>query len=98
MQIVLCSDDTPHPTNLPSDVSFLMDFMIMVRAKVLFRANSTFSFWAHEFNKSFRTDHQDIFSPIVYNKFGYCDVEFTNNNYECMVSKPDWNQSKIIIE
>ena len=56
-------------------ISFLPDFFKMINARVLLRANSTFSFWAGFFNKN------TVLSPLVGNKTGLCDVEFVKGNY-----------------
>ena len=56
-------------------VSFLPDFFKMINAKVLLRANSTFSFWAGFFNKN------KVYSPAVGNKVGFDDVEFVEGNH-----------------
>ena len=61
--------------NLDSDLAFLPDFFEMVFAQHLFRANSTFSFWAGFFNKN------KVYSPSVGNKVGLNDVEFIEGNH-----------------
>jgi len=58
-----------------SGVSFLPDFFTMVNARILLRANSTFSFWAGFFNK------QRVWSPQVGNLVGLNDVNFVEGNH-----------------
>lgn len=66
------------------DLIFLPDFFDMINAKHLFRANSTFSFWAGFFNKN------KVYSPLVENKVGECDVDFVEGNWPKIVSiNPD---------
>ncbi len=50
------------PTNIPpfpTELSFLPDFYIMCKAKVLLRANSSFSFWSGALNTG------RVFSPVI---------------------------------
>lgn len=52
------------------------DFFLMMRCKTLFRANSTFSWWAATLGDC------QIFSPVVGDKVGWIDVLFVPNNDE----------------
>lgn len=61
------------------ELSFMPDFMFMVNADVLLRANSTFSFWAGYLNKG------KVFSPVVSGRQGPQDVEFVEGNEESIV-------------
>jgi len=60
---------------MDDDLLFLPDFFEMINAQHLFRANSTFSFWAGFFNKN------KVYSPSVGNKVGLNDVEFIEGNH-----------------
>ena len=66
--------------DLDSDLMFLPDFFEMISAEHLFRANSTFSFWAGFFNKN------KVYSPVVGNKVGLNDVEFVEGNESSIVA------------
>lgn len=59
-------------------VSFLPDFFRMINAKILLRANSTFSFWAGFFNK------QRVWSPQVGNLVGLNNVNFVEGNHAAL--------------
>ena len=50
------------------------DFQIMLNADYLFRGNSSFSWWAGELGKA------KVFSPVVPDKHGVCDVDFVPGN------------------
>ena len=67
-------------TRFPADLMFLPDFFDMIKAKNLFRANSTFSFWAGFFS------HGKVYSPLVDDLVGECDVEFVEGNWPRIVS------------
>ena len=54
----------------------LEDFLTMMHAKILFRANSTFSWWAATLGEC------KVFSPKVEDKTGWVDVEFVEGNSE----------------
>ena len=62
--------------DVPNDLSFLPDFIEMVQTRYLLRANSTFSFWASFFNTIGK-----VYSPLVENRIGECDVEFIEGNW-----------------
>ena len=65
---------------LDDDLLFLPDFFEMMQAGHLFRANSTFSFWAGFFNKN------KVYSPSVGNKVGLSNVEFLEGNHPQLFS------------
>jgi hypothetical protein len=54
----------------------LEDFLTMMHAKILFRANSTFSWWAATLGDC------KVFAPKVEDKTGWVDVEFVEGNSE----------------
>jgi len=58
----LISDEQPSVAGLfPKDIDLIGDFYQMMCAKVLFRANSTFSYWAWVL----ADENQRVFSPII---------------------------------
>jgi len=61
---------------LDNDLLFLPDFFDMMQCQFLLRANSTFSFWAGFFNKTGK-----VYSPLVEDKIGECDVDFIEGNW-----------------
>ena len=65
---------------MDDDLLFLPDFFEMILAQHLFRANSTFSFWAGFFNKN------KVYSPVVGNNVGLNDVEFVEGNETSIVA------------
>jgi len=65
---------------IDDDILFLPDFFEMMNVQHLFRANSTFSFWAGFFNKN------KVYSPVVGNKVGVNDVEFVEGNASSIVA------------
>ena len=65
---------------------FLYDFFAIMNANVLFRSNSTFSFWAGVLG-----NHEKIYSPVVQGKNGQhmiC-VDFVEGNHACLMQKDD---------
>jgi hypothetical protein len=73
------SDDHPWVDhNFTGEMDFLPDFYRLVRAPVLFRANSSFSFWAAVIGK-----HERVFSPVIDGLQGGIehDVQFIEGNH-----------------
>lgn len=73
-----------NPTFWPGygdEVSFLPDFIRMMRAKVLFRGNSTFSFWASLLGTA------KTYSPVIKGLCGGMeqDCDFVEGNWPQMV-------------
>lgn len=62
---------------------WLHDFLVMQRADVLFRANSTFSWWAAALSDG------KVYSPLVAGKHGHVDVEFVAGNWPRCVDLPN---------
>lgn len=59
-EYISVSDETPHVNSqLLPELSFLPDFYRLVRAPILFRANSSFSWWAATLG------HGKVFAPII---------------------------------
>jgi len=67
------SEETEQPVN--ARFPYLHDFGLCATASVLFRANSTFSFWSGVLGNV-----PSIYSPVVGDKTGYADVYFTEGN------------------
>ena len=66
------------------ELEFVPDFLTMVNAETLLRSNSTFSFWAGFFNTTGK-----VFSPVVGEKVGSSDVDFTEGNFPKLVPHND---------
>lgn len=67
-----------HPTlvpGIPQRISFLPDFLTLLHATALLRANSTFSWWAATLSDA------DVYAPLVEDRVGQCDVEFVHGNW-----------------
>jgi len=56
-------------------LEFLADWQILLDAPVLFRANSTFSWWAAELG-----EHEEVFSPVIGDRSGPGDYPFSRGN------------------
>ncbi len=61
------------------DLDFLPDFMTLVNADIVLRANSTFSWWAGVLSKG------KVYSPLVEDKVGPHEVEFVEGNWPRVV-------------
>jgi hypothetical protein len=59
----------------PSGMEFLTDWILLMRASTLLRANSTFSWWAAALSNG------DVYAPIVEDRVGEHDVEFAHGNW-----------------
>lgn len=68
---------------LPEHLQFLQDFYIMMKAEVLLRANSSFSWWAATLS-----ENQVVYSPRIDGKTGWCDVPFLRGNYPAIIYQP----------
>jgi len=76
-------EDKPSVFKRPG-LEWLIDFVTMMRADVLFRANSTFSWWAGTLGGN------KIFSPVVDGKRGYQDcVPFVAGNHPRCTDQPN---------
>lgn len=59
-EYLVVSDETPERSNVfIGELAFLPDFYRLMRAPVLFRANSSFSYWAAVLG------HGRVFSPVI---------------------------------
>ncbi len=63
--------------------SFLLDFFVMINSKILFRSNSSFSFWAGFFQ------NQNVYSPVVKGKVGIQEVSFIKGNHSAICNVTD---------
>lgn len=63
---------------------FLKDFMTLVNADVILRGNSTFSWWAAVLSNA------KIYSPLIGDNRGECDVEFVEGNWPAMANFKKW--------
>jgi hypothetical protein len=67
-----------HPRivpGIPREFEFLPDFVTLLHAEVLLRANSTFSWWAALLG------HGRVFSPVVEDRVGPLDASFVEGNW-----------------
>lgn len=56
---VVSDEDVRTDQAFPGELSFVPDFITLMRAPVLFRANSSFSYWAAVLG------HGRVFSPVI---------------------------------
>lgn len=70
------SEEEQKPFELEPRFAFLPDFVAMMHADVLFRGNSTFSWWAGILGNG------KVYCPVVGNLRGKQDVEFVEGNAE----------------
>jgi hypothetical protein len=74
--VVWVSDEMPRGAGIFHSLPFLHDFITLMNADVIFRANSTFSFWAAALGTGKK------FSPNVGEQVGDLDdVEFVEGNH-----------------
>lgn len=75
--IWLSEENPTKIEGLPNEFSqWLPDFYLMMNASILFRANSSFSWWAATLG------HGRVFAPVVDGKWGGThDMEFVEGNY-----------------
>lgn len=71
------TSSSPHAKMLPQALEFLPDFLMMIDADILFRANSTFSYWA----SVLADKQQQIFAPLVGELVGEHDIPFIRGNW-----------------
>jgi hypothetical protein len=61
---------------MSAEFPFLPDFVTLMRASVLLRSNSSFSWWAAVLG-----DHEKVFSPVVDNHVGWYEAPFVEGNW-----------------
>lgn len=67
------AQDCPRP-GVPG-IEFLTDWLLLVRASTLLRANSTYSWWAAALSLG------DVYAPVVEDRVGEHDVDFAHGNW-----------------
>lgn len=72
--------------HVTTGTGFMRDFMWLVQADVIFRANSTFSFWAALLNG------KKVFSPDI-KEPGLCDCEYVEGNHTRFI----WDENDIVL-
>jgi hypothetical protein len=88
--VIVVEEDGAKPrSDLPADLQFLPDFLVLMQADILFRANSTFSWWAAELGTC-----RTVYSPVVGTLTGHHDVEFVLGNAEQHVNLPGYGKLK----
>jgi hypothetical protein len=74
--LIYVGDETPIiDKEVPDAFAFLPDFVCLMRATALLRANSSFSWWAATLGGA------RVFSPDVGSRVGEVDVEFVEGNH-----------------
>ena len=78
MPVVWVEENKSVPSpNLPHEISWLGDWMTIFNADIVFRGNSTFSWWAATIGHATK-----IFSPLVCDSVGHNNtIEFTPGNH-----------------
>lgn len=80
-----------EPTNVPPELSWLPDFLLLRDAAYLLRANSTFSYFAGVLG------HGKVYSPLVETRVGLWDVRFCEGNHANTAGRFA-NQSDLILK
>ncbi len=80
------SDEGPKDTlYFPAELSFVPDFLTLMQAPLLFRANSSFSWWAGVLG------HGKVFSPVITGLAGgveHDEVPFVEGNHSRLAELP----------
>ena len=82
--VIWLTEENPQPGSmlLPANMRFLYDFMLLMQADVVFRANSTFSFWGAALGNK-----KKIYSPVIGDKIGMrTDIDFVEGNHSATIS------------
>ena len=79
-KIIWIGEDIKQPFyeefNIPKEFYFLYDFVLLKNADVIFRSDSTFSWWSAALSNA------KIFSPIIGSKIGWNhDIKFIEGNH-----------------
>lgn len=69
------SEETAKPNDLPHDIKFLPDFISLMFSNNIFRANSSFSWWAATLSNA------KIYSPVVEHRTGRQVIDFVEGNW-----------------
>lgn len=75
------SEDTVKPNELPQDFKFVPDFISLMYSRNIFRANSSFSWWAATLSNA------RVYSPVVENKVGKNVVDFVEGNWPRLIDQ-----------
>lgn len=80
-KIYFFTDEKPtkHRVFEKNKIGFLYDFILIMKANVILRANSTYSWWAATLSGA------RVFSPLVVNLTGSHDVKFIEGNWPRLV-------------
>ncbi len=73
------------------ELNWLPDFVLMRNSKYLFRANSSFSWWAATLSNG------TVYSPVVGDKVGPHDCQFVRGNHPCTAGRFS-NQSDLFLK
>jgi hypothetical protein len=84
-KLAIVSEEAPltHP-DFTGDLSFLPDFYRLLKAKALFRANSSFSWWAGTLSEA------QVYAPVIDGKPGgvESDCDFVAGNWPKLANLP----------
>jgi hypothetical protein len=84
-KLAIVSEEAPltHP-DFTGDLGFLPDFYRLLKAKVLFRANSSFSWWAGTLSEA------QVYAPVIDGKPGgvESDCDFVAGNWPKLANLP----------
>lgn len=69
------------PRHVRGVYDFLPDFLVLLRASVLLRANSTFSWWAAALGDA------DVYAPVVTDRVGEYDADFVRGNWPAIAGR-----------
>lgn len=82
-EIMWVREENAQPADLPPELVFLRDFFTLKNASVLFRANSTFSWWASVLGDGI------TYSPVVGRRTGLHTVKFVKGNHSGLINGLD---------
>jgi hypothetical protein len=79
--VIWISEETqqPDPELDAEGLGMLTDFFTLINADVIFRANSSFSWWGATLGRG------KVYSPLVEDRVGPQDVEFVEGNWARMI-------------
>ncbi len=69
---ITISDESPST----DPDQFFIDFLHIMHADTIIRANSSYSYWA-----ALLSGHDEVYSPVVEDKTGWSDVKFIKGNW-----------------
>ena len=78
--------------NIPEELYFLYDFLLLKNADVIFRSNSTFSWWSAALSNA------QVFSPVIDNKVGWNhQIKFVEGNHPIMLANEKGSNDRITL-